>query len=353
MVPLSFPIPYDVLCVIIEHVEFETLKEIGLVSRDLHHEVSKRLWRTISIQTYDLEGPHNLWTHLRTAASIISRENRAQHLRDLCLGLEGSLGTRKEAEVVIRELFSSLRLATNLSSIRLDVFRRTPCKLVLDSFGIYGVAPRLDHIILSEPMGRAIMKDHNFWRSRPTIKSLKWDHYARGFHLSPKSPPLPLPFLETVQLGRVEHSSILRACPVTNLTVAIMENGECGILLENIRSSTADLLHLRVHICQTPDIFPSVIGHLPRLQSLAINHPSNELDDAELLDVLTSLSDLVLLELSGDRDPRFFERFLACAHRFKSLQRVDVRGRFPETSHTYGRDDAGCWIIKPPQFLVF
>jgi hypothetical protein len=354
MVPLSFPIPYDVLCAIIEHVEFETLKEIALVSRDLHHEASKRLWRTISIQTYNLEGPHDLWTHLRTAASIISREDRAQHLRDLRLGFKGSLGTREEAEAVIRELFSSLRLATNLSSISLDVFRRTPCKLVLDSFEIYGIAPRLEHIILGEPMGLAIMKDHNFWRSRPTIKSLKWEHYGRGFHLSPKSPPLPLPLLETVRLGCAEHSSILQACPVTNLTVGMVKNDDCGILLGNIRSSTADLLHLRVRFCETPDIFPSVIRHLPRLQSVAVDHFMIDLDDAEVLDVVTSLCDLVLLELSGQRDSDFFsEKFMACAHRFKSLQSVDLRGDIPERSHTYERDDAGCWIIKPPQFPVF
>lgn len=64
--------PYDVQCVIISALDFDTLKIASLLSRDFQHEAAKRLWRSFTLMAEQGLSPEDARKMLEYRASVLA-----------------------------------------------------------------------------------------------------------------------------------------------------------------------------------------------------------------------------------------------------------------------------------------
>jgi len=316
---------YDTLCAIIEQADFDTLKTLSVVNKDICHRAARRLWRCFTIATRTPPSRRVARSNLERAISIISNRDRLPYLRDLRIHIWASLGPDDgpESEAVLRKLFDLIDALTLLSTLEVVAYNhqsRVVSKLAEQSILI----PDLTRLSLDLGPFYDMLQMDFFWYSHPKITSLKLFIY-HPFDL----PNGTLPNLSAIRILHVQHSCMVRGRPVTDVDIQELSDEQCTNFLDNLRASTTPITSLAARFAEKSiEAYVKVLANLPHLRSLRITQermPDKGAEHVNAMVGLASLRELEFIEWAGLRGPdeKGQEHFFrACSKECRSIRRV-------------------------------
>ena len=322
-------IPYDVIAAIVQSLDFEGLKSLTPVSRNLYELAGSRLWRFVII---DSSGRSNICEAVEEVTRFISRPERAEHLRGVhahmteCRGRRSSDATRQATRI----LTHALTLAPKLSFLRV-------------------IAGSQDIPILSDGLSRIILPSlrefettlvgpelDQFWTHHPAIRSLVADSYSLVLSQ-------PIPLLNFLCVRNELQCRLIAGSPVTHIEIVRLtgEADSWETLQPTLALSTKPLEHL--HIQSVPDTISAVhlytltVALLPQLRHLHLNHRGagfirSAVAQKQVLDALSSLQHLHTFEWLGPIPRPVHDAFFAtCSEPCVLLRRVSITATDPDS----------------------
>lgn len=252
-------IPFDILSIIVNHLDLDTLKAFSLISREYNYEANKYLWYSISIR---IRLPDETGVISQRCNAILRDRTRARHIRTLFLFINTiSLEDIGKHLQPIREVLGVL---PNLFSLRVSSINDVRPE-VIEHLLITDIPARLRAFCFSVPPLLQRQKAFvEFLRSQPRIRSLhsrdcSYDEFSN-------LPSDVLPQLESISAWNPEAASqFICGRPVHTLHI----NKACGALdthhiIQTITASSAPIrtIHLLITGHQSIALLAPHLRHL-------------------------------------------------------------------------------------------
>lgn len=263
-----FHIPYDVQCLIIEVVDFETLKAASLLSSAHNRVTAHRMWRSCSIKApYEdtLAVFNDCITHMRGGRRLkVVRELRVQILQ--ALGEDGS----EEVTNAMAALASIFQGAENLTY--LEVIAHAHHTAIAEAMSAKPIAPRLLSFRTNLNCGNSLA---GFWDGREHLETLDLMHYEDC------TLPLlsrPLPNLKTVILANSARSHVIRGNPVTNVIIRKLRDIDVMTVADDLVHSSDTITHINLNLDPASDpafttaMYTEILARIPEVQFVRTAH---------------------------------------------------------------------------------
>ena len=353
----SRTVPWDIMCAVIAHLDFETLQTMSRVARDHHQECAKYLWKnfTISIGQGYHASEEAARMYINQSVAVLFSRDYTKWVRGLDIYIGTSLGKENDplVEGSIQRIFALLQKVTGLLQLNFSTFHHQSRCVGL--FSGVNIVPNLTQISVRFGSFRVGTALDTFWRTHPNLRSVEWDGYT-------DLPTANLPFLSTLRIQFGSQATILRGNPVEELCIQALHDRDCSALIENIRGSPSQntMVAFNATPCDNPArafVYTVVLRHLPNLRSVSIVHTTmpNKEDRDTALHVLSTLRRIEVIEWGASNfqlpeeeyDDVKDDFFRTCSQACKLLRKVTLHlyDAFPLV---FVRNDPGSpWLRIP------
>ena len=350
------PFPFDILYIILTHADWETLKALGCVSRDLHHEANKYLWRRVWLDA-PVGSPDTTILESRLAL-ILHDPRRACCVRELDIAITSPITERPQffdgEGNIIHRIIRALLQVPKLHTLRLYIVSHgnyhkqlvTELSAGIFPFHLTSFASNIDVEDGLEP----------FLRSQPSIEEYEILYNWRMSDHVP-FPDTFLPSLRRVRAGNVDRvADLVRGRAVHAISVASELRLEgVPVLATAIRSSTVDVTELGLAIRQgIRQHLEPLVSAVPKLRSLEVlsSLEANMIleDVEELVAVLGCFRHLEIMRWSPRTSVGFWsqrhEFMNACGSACHSLHTI-IFGRSDRSAERYVRQGpSDSWTLQ-------
>ena len=261
----SFPI--DIICVIIEHATFSTLKNLVLVDHATSHEAAKHLWRACLLNFSRINVIEDVIAFLQSSEKV-------RWFRRLDVSATYVMRDEQFSRFVVH-FVGALKQTRRLSYLRVASYMRSR---------------EMNEALSSQPFAPGLLSfgtdNHegleDFWAAHPRITHLYLSNEINEHSIehSIVNLPAPLPALSFLAVKSVESLSIIRGSPVAELfleaDVDVDDQGPTpnplqSRLMEAISYSSMPITRLAVDMLEvTPQWLIAISPSLPQVRHLLI-----------------------------------------------------------------------------------
>lgn len=279
--PFPKDIHFDIVCAILEHLDFKTAKAASLVSRDFYS-----MWQHWPCFIGFLDA------NSYEAISLLSN-----HSGSLMRDVHIHVYTINGSPPLFHSLVGAISRCSALKRLRISAAVDNTMQLAAALASLNSFASRLEWY--SSNLGGN--EGASFFALHPYLKSVG---ILRNYAHEPKHRLIelrtPLPLLRRVNFPSAAHLSMLRDSPVTEVELYISQSDNPSDVLAAINTSTVPLERLTLRFSSqrdSPPWYSSLIAHLPALQFLSIHEDWPNLG-AQEVDIIAGLPRLETLSLS-------------------------------------------------------
>lgn len=286
--PFPRPIPFDVICAILQWIDLKTAKAATLVSRDFYS-----LWPRwpcrIPVENRTLEMAVNFL--LGNAGALI---------RELTITMSHDAPV---SDHVIQALVMAISRCSNLKRLCMFLsYHRLEFGTALGRLESFASNLESYGSTLEGAEGASFLSLHRCLKSLDMLSGFDDDFHAT----IPIQLPAPLPRLRKVAAGTVAYLSVLRDSPVTEVVVWLEARDRPSLALSYICSSSVPLENLTLYSQELSEDqalgWYDMVTHLPSLKHLCVGEDYPEVYDRRVA-VITALPRLESLALEWDVKP--------------------------------------------------